>query len=811
MADIVIDVLQAHYDDLLKLIYDKGGYNAAYNALTEVNRLYTGTDIKEQINILNRYIFREGIAGETSEIGTQLVYASGKSSGLYGVTVSEPAVPSIIEGSYTEIVSANSAFGTEIVEVAGKPTVQLATIGRRVGQTAGTIGDFVVGEVLPAVGAAAAGVALGVTVDDTLYRLAPRYWDEHLPTLNPQTWDDIILGRDTKIPFLHNTRDGKSYISEDMLAYVAMLGESDGWYKSDYYTETSDLTSEFAKYNVVSLGQTIYAIYTDPSTSLTYPAVMSIDVGEFVTFDNGIVKSINIAIDTNSRLPVVTYYVPTLSKTETYDFNRYPAYFRSSYTYDSKTVYYSASLGWSYYRADISKILNWTTTTDTVINQAYIMWIAIYGDKVAHGGKEGINKIGTTPDLTGITTLDGAKQKLRDTYPSLYDNKLETPEVTEDGTEKTNTWLPVPMPDNSTTPTTDGYNQTDDGTYPSESVKTEILETTITETTIINPPANPINPIISEPDSPIPIIPDVPTSTGMGAVYVPTIEQVRNFSAWLWSDSFIDQIKKLFSDPMQGIVGLHQVYFSPSHDGTTTIHCGYLDSNVPSDYTTNRYYTLDCGSISVSEIYGNVFDYDPYTNIELYLPFIGIVPLNTGDVMRGTLNVKYICDVLTGACLANIYVMRDGSNNILYTYGGNCAVQYPLSSGSYMGIITALAGAGVSIGTAIATGGMSIPLSIAGGAAAVMNGKTNVATSGGYGGNTGAMGVKKPYVIIKTTRTAMPNNYQKFTGQPYNNVIKLSSCRGFTQANILHLDADYNITQAEADEIATYLSQGVII
>ena len=260
---------------------------------------------------------------------------------------------------------------------------------------------------------------------------------------------------------------------------------------------------------------------------------------------------------------------------------------------------------------------------------------------------------------------------------------------------------------------------------------------------------------------------------------------------------------------MQGIIGLHQVYFTPSHDGTSTIHCGYLDSAVPSDYTTTRYIKVDCGSIDVKEVFGNVFDYDPLTTIECYLPFIGIVPIKVGDVMRSTLSIEYVCDVLTGACLCNIYVNRDDAKCVLYTYGGNCAVNYPLSSGSYMGIVSALTGVGISIGGAIATGGASLPLSIAGGIASMMNAHTNVKTSGGYSGNTGAMGIKKPYLIIKNTLSAMPDNYNKYIGNPYNNTKKINECKGFTQANVIHLHGD--MLQQEKEEIVNLFNSGVII
>ena len=65
-----------------------------------------------------------------------------------------------------------------------------------------------------------------------------------------------------------------------------------------------------------------------------------------------------------------------------------------------------------------------------------------------------------------------------------------------------------------------------------------------------------------------------------------------------------------------------------------------------------------------------MFDYNPHTTVSLYLPFIGIVPLNVDDVMRATITVKYGVDVFTGACLAMVEVSRDNATVNMYQYSG---------------------------------------------------------------------------------------------------------------------------------------------
>lgn len=91
----------------------------------------------------------------------------------------------------------------------------------------------------------------------------------------------------------------------------------------------------------------------------------------------------------------------------------------------------------------------------------------------------------------------------------------------------------------------------------------------------------------------------------------------------------------------------------------------------------------------------------------------------------------------------------------------------------------------------------------------LLNAKTNVKTSGGYSGNTGAMGVKKPYLIIKNTLTSMPDNYNKYIGNAYNDIKNISECVGYSVIENVQLIGE--MTDTEKEEIKNYLESGVII
>ena len=258
------------------------------------------------------------------------------------------------------------------------------------------------------------------------------------------------------------------------------------------------------------------------------------------------------------------------------------------------------------------------------------------------------------------------------------------------------------------------------------------------------------------------------------------------------------------------IIGVHKVFASPHTGGSQTIKCGYLDSGVSASVVTSQYTTVDCGSASLREYFGNVFDYDPFTKISIFLPFIGIVPLNTADVMRSTVSVKYKVDVITGACLAEVNISRDGGGGILYTYGGSAIVTYPVSSGSYVGAVQAALSTALGIGSAIATGGASLGASAGMVLGGLANAKTQVQHSGQFSGSSGAMGGKKPYLIVSRPQTRTPSNISLFKGIPSNAIHKLSSCDGYVKVQEVHI-ASKTAYDNEIQEIESLLKTGVII
>lgn len=294
-------------------------------------------------------------------------------------------------------------------------------------------------------------------------------------------------------------------------------------------------------------------------------------------------------------------------------------------------------------------------------------------------------------------------------------------------------------------------------------------------------------------------------SAGFITMYAPTISQLNSLASYMWSDSFdIDTFKKLFADPMGAIIGVSIVPVSVPVSGSQEVKIGFVGTGVTMNIASSQYVTLDCGILTPKEFWGSALDYSPYTKFSIYLPYIGTRELNADDIMGKTLHVKYVIDVLSGSCTAMI---KCGAS-VLYQFSGACATAIPVTGQNWTQLITSciqLAGAGVAVA---ASGGSAAGL-LPSTASAVLAMKPNIQHTGAVSGSAGMLGVQRPYLIWELPRQSLPENYNKFVGYPSNISALLSSVRGFTQIEKIHLE-NIDATSDELQEIDSLLKEGVI-
>lgn len=718
-------------------------------------------------------------------------------------TVSAPVSTTVAAGQTTVTASRLTGVGTKVVTAASKLAIPLTL--------------------------ASVGITLGKTIDEVLYNANPGYWDSvGLSTLNPQTWSDLAGGNELGETFINaifgidpNTGEAQAYIDAEMFAYAAYALNEANFFAVGEGRQDSSITQN----------------------QLTQP-ILSISISEFIMKPSGTswayAYKITDGPNPNTSNPVT---VPVLRTGTGYVYicfcytNNPTVYLHSgyyqnqSYNYDTHTLMQfnqTTINGNTYYyrnhniQTSVEYVLpdipiNTVSSPLYVIPNQYDAYIVNFGEHV--GGIDGIgDQTGATiPNFAGLDQSQYLPY-LQQTYPDMFNNAITYPVIQPDGTIDNKTYVPITLPDTSqvtgTQPVSGNQSQADPAINPSTATQelidllTKLLQQPQTEpmTDDPTPPENPTD--TGDGSSPVPIVP-VGSASSLWKIYHPTQAQIDSFGGWLWSSNFIDQILKIFNNPMEAVIGLHKIYATPVDAGTATIKVGYLDSGVSSAYIEQQYITVSCGSVNLYEQFGNVFDYSPFTDVQLYLPFVGIVPLNVADVMRSTISIEYGVDVITGACLAQVEVSRDGNSSVLYQYSGNCAVQYPISSGSYMGIVSSIISVAGGVAATVASGGAAAPLAL-GAAGGLLNAHTSVQHSGGFSGNSGAMGGKIPYLIITRPQTKVAFNAESMIGKPTNEYVTIGECSGYIKADSVHV-INVNATDEELTMINDLILSGIII
>lgn len=297
--------------------------------------------------------------------------------------------------------------------------------------------------------------------------------------------------------------------------------------------------------------------------------------------------------------------------------------------------------------------------------------------------------------------------------------------------------------------------------------------------------------------------------TFFATTYKVSFTELKGIAEKLWSTDFLDWVKQYFSNPLEGIINLSMIPVSYVSDSYHSVIIGNYNTNRVGNIVQNQYKTVDCGYIDIPEKWGGAIDYK--SRITLYLPFIGSHDLDVIEIIGGRLSVSYIVDLVTGACVAFVKVKRGDLESVLYQFTGNCAYSMPVTQNSYNSLLSSMLSASATVAVGIATGGASTPLMVGAGASVASDARPHVAHSGNLAGNSGYMGIKKPYVILSRPRQSLPQNFGKYIGYQSHITKRLGDCKGFTQVEYIHVDGIENATSEELQEIENLLKSGVII
>ena len=437
--------------------------------------------------------------------------------------------------------------------------------------------------------------------------------------------------------------------------------------------------------------------------------------------------------------------------------------------------------------------------------------------KYGTGGGGGVEGITPAADLINAGIADTTKS-IAEVIPALGNGEEISSPTVSDLLNK-GVWYPISILKENVF--TEGATETDTSSAPNGDVSPEmepdildkikeLIEEALRDPDNPDAPVQPTIPVGDSGDTP-PANPPLISGTGNGlwGIYNPSLSDVQTFGSWLWSSNIVDQIMRMFNSPIEAVIGFHMIYCTPIEGSVENIKCGFLDSGVPSPTVANQYVTIDCGTIDIPEYYHTALDYVA-TKLMLYLPFIGMIPLSTEVCMGSQLKVIYRIDVLTGTCLAQVKVIKNNSDATMYAFPGNCAVQIPLTATTYTGMVGVLISGSSAVGSLLSGNLMSAVRHGANALASGINNLSGTQQSGSLGSNSGALGPRKPYLIITHPVAYDAIEYNTQYGYPINKTVTLGSLTGYTRVKDIHLSG-IPCTDNELELIEQLLKEGVII
>lgn len=280
-------------------------------------------------------------------------------------------------------------------------------------------------------------------------------------------------------------------------------------------------------------------------------------------------------------------------------------------------------------------------------------------------------------------------------------------------------------------------------------------------------------------------------------------ERLVQLGQFLWSSNIFDRFSLVNNNPIENIISCKSIPINA--DGANQeIVLGNVATGVNGEKISNNFAKQTIGSIAINEHYHNFLDYTPYTNVILYLPYIGFKELDTTLVMNKTIKVIYTVDAITGGCLAQVY-----SNGVrLYEFTGNVGIDIPITASNRAQVEAGYIQAGVG----------ATMSAIGGNVGSAVTSLLNSATSQYHYSSTGN---PSPMCVASTNRTCYViidrPNYQNLKAFNHTRGRKcylsktISTLHGFTICDSNIDLSGINATQSELEELKDILSSGFYV
>ena len=292
-------------------------------------------------------------------------------------------------------------------------------------------------------------------------------------------------------------------------------------------------------------------------------------------------------------------------------------------------------------------------------------------------------------------------------------------------------------------------------------------------------------------------------SAGIGVLtttFKMTKERLQQLGQFLWGSSIFDKFSLVNNNPIENIVSCKAIPLEQSGVNQQIV-LGNVETGVNGEKISTNFGKTTIGSVTVAEYYKNFLDYSPYTNVIIYLPYIGFRELDTSMVMGKTLKVEYTTDCITGGCLAQISV----GGVRLYEFTGNMGIDIPITASNRAQVEAGYIQAGVGAAMSLAGG------NIAGATTALINSATaqyHYSSTGNPSPMCVASTNRTCYIVIDRPQFQKLKAFNHTRGQKCNLSKTIGSLKGFTICDSNIDLSGISATETEKEEIVNILSTG---
>lgn len=172
--------------------------------------------------------------------------------------------------------------------------------------------------------------------------------------------------------------------------------------------------------------------------------------------------------------------------------------------------------------------------------------------------------------------------------------------------------------------------------------------------------------------------------------YILNSTQVGQLASELWSanatkdpDDTMENFaldEYLTNNPIDTIVSLKYFPCTFADVAPATVFLGKYQTSIAGTALGTSVRIVDFAPIEVYRHFGDFRDFEPYTQISVYIPFCGTVTIPTAECMGHFVSVKLAIDTATGAATGFVIVSKSGSGGIcVATATGTAAIDIPVS------------------------------------------------------------------------------------------------------------------------------------